>query len=58
MYSVNLFNLAAIKFFVFNGFIALKSRFFLVVLLCYNDEQIYLRILIFVFYNNREIREN
>ena len=39
------------------NFIALKIRFFLVVPLCYNDEQIYLRILIFLFYNDREIRE-
>ena len=49
--TVNPFNFAASKFCVFKGskFYCFKVSVFLVVLICYNDEQIYSRILIFAF---------
>ena len=48
--TVNPFNFAASKFCIFKGskFHCFK-KFFLVVLICYNDEQIYSRILLFTF---------
>ena len=46
LHTVNPFNFAATKFCVLR---ALKICFFLIVLICFNDEQIYSQILIFAF---------
>ena len=49
--TVNLFNLNALKFNIFKSlkFNCFKICFFPVVLICYNDEQIYSQILIYAF---------
>ena len=49
--TVNSFNFTAIKFCALRvqHFIALKICFFLIVLVCYNGEQIYSQILFFAF---------
>ena len=41
-----------------HSFITIKICTFLIVPICYNTGQIYSRILIFAFYNDRENREN
>ena len=57
--TVKPLNFAALKFLRIQNFVALKICFFLVVLICYNDKQIFSRIaLIARFYNDRDIREN
>ena len=58
--TVNPFNSAAIKFCPFQGltFHCFKICLILIALICFNDEQIYSRILILALYSCLEIREN